>query len=102
MKAMENLVKDGKIKHIGISNFSAEQTKEAQESLSRNEIVSNQVEYSLLNRNVEKEIMPYCEKNNITIIAWSPLARGKIAEPDVANRLKVFSDKYKIRYRNNK
>ena len=95
MKAMENLVKDGKIKHIGISNFSAEQTKEAQESLSRNEIVSNQVEYSLLNRNVEKEIMPYCEKNNITIIAWSPLARGKIAEPDVANRLKVFSDKYK-------
>ena len=95
MKAMENLVKDGKIKHIGISNFSAEQTKEAQESLSRNEIVSNQVEYSLLNRNIEKEIMPYCENNNITIIAWSPLARGKIAEPDVANRLKVFSDKYK-------
>jgi len=94
MKAMEQLVKDGKIKHIGISNFSVEQTKEAQETLTKNEIVSNQVEYSLLNRNIEKEIMPYCEKNNITIIAWSPLARGKIAETDVSSRLKPFSDKY--------
>ena len=47
MKAMEQLVKDGKIRYIGVSNFSAKQTREAQEALSSLDLASNQVEYSL-------------------------------------------------------
>src|SRR6266516_5003513 len=57
MKAMEKLVQDGSVRHIGVSNFSVVQMKEAQAALSREEIVSNQVEYSLVERAVEEEIM---------------------------------------------
>jgi diketogulonate reductase-like aldo/keto reductase len=78
MKAMEKLVSDGKIRYIGVSNFSLTQLREAEEALSKQEIVSNQVEYSLVSRSIEKDILPYAEKEKITIIAYSPLARGNI------------------------
>lgn len=78
MKAMEKLANDGLIRNIGISNFSIEQTKAAQASLSRNAIVSNQVEYSLVDRAVEEDILPYCQKEGLTLIAYSPLGQGKI------------------------
>lgn len=78
MAAMEELVRDGAIRFIGVSNFSVQQTKEASEALSKNELVSNQVEYSMTNRYVEPEILPYCAREKLTLIAYSPLARGKI------------------------
>jgi len=78
MRAMEKLVKDGLTRHIGVSNFSVEQMKEAQQSLSHEKIVSNQVEFSLVDRSVEAGIMPYCQKEGLTLIAYSPLGQGKI------------------------
>ena len=80
MKAMERLVRDGKVRFIGVSNFSVEQTRRAQEALSTVDLVSNQVEYSLLDRSIEAELLPYAEKEHITIIAYSPLARGQIVK----------------------
>ncbi len=76
MRAMEKLVKDGKVRHIGVSNFSVGEVREAQGALSSNEIVSNQVEYNVLVRDVEKELLDFCKNEKITIIAYSPLARG--------------------------
>jgi diketogulonate reductase-like aldo/keto reductase len=84
MSAMEQLVKDGKIRYIGVSNFSVEQTAEAQASLKENEIVSNQVEYNLMVRDIEKDLVGYCAKERITIIAYSPLAHGKLYSKDYA------------------
>ena len=78
MKAMEELVRSGKIRYIGVSNFSVKQTDEARDSLSKNELVSNQVEYSLRNRAVEADVLPYCEKEKLTLIAYTPLAKGKV------------------------
>ncbi len=78
MKAMEKLVKDGFVRFIGVSNFSVEQMRAAQEVLSREKIVSNQVEYSLVDRRVEAETLPFCQKEGITVIAYSPLGQGKI------------------------
>jgi diketogulonate reductase-like aldo/keto reductase len=95
MKAMEELVKQGKIKYIGVSNFSVEQMKEASDSLSSSEIVSNQVEYSLVNREIERDILPYCESNGITVIAYTPLARGRIAEGGARKILDGIATKYK-------
>ena len=80
MKAMERLVREGKVRFIGVSNFSVEQTQEAREALSTVDVVSNQVEYSLLDRAIESELLPYAEQEQITIIAYSPLARGRIAK----------------------
>ncbi|MGP6219891.1 aldo/keto reductase [Caldiplasma sukawensis] len=76
MKAMEKLVDDGKIRYIGVSNFNVNQLKKAQSAMKKYEIVSNQVEYSPMVRYVEDELLDYCIKNNITIIAYSPLVHG--------------------------
>jgi diketogulonate reductase-like aldo/keto reductase len=79
MKAMEKLVQDGIARHIGVSNFSVAQMEEAEAAMSREEIVSNQVEYSLVDRAVEEEILPYCQREKLTLIAYSPLGQGRIA-----------------------
>lgn len=76
MGAMEELVDAGKVRFIGVSNFSVREMEEAQDALSRARIVSNQVEYSLTDRSIEREVLPYCQANGITVIAYSPLARG--------------------------
>ena len=78
MKAMEELVRSGMVNYVGVSNFSVEQTRDAAESLSTCELASNQVEYSFANRSVEADILPYCEREKLTLIAYSPLARGRV------------------------
>ncbi len=78
MNAMERLVREGKVRHIGVSNFSVEQMNEARDALAKYELASNQVEYSLTNRAIEKDILPHCKEEHITVIAYSPLARGAI------------------------
>jgi diketogulonate reductase-like aldo/keto reductase len=79
MKAMERLVTEGKVRYIGVSNFSVRQTSEAQEALSKPSLASNQVEYSLLERSIEADLLPYAQKEHITIIAYTPVAKGQFA-----------------------
>ena len=79
MSAMEALVKEGAVRYIGVSNFSVGQTEEARAALKKDDIVSNQVEYSLNNRYVEEEILPYCAREKLTLIAYSPLSRGRLS-----------------------
>ena len=78
MAAMEELVREGAIRYVGVSNFSVAETEDARAALAKNEIASNQVEYSLSNRGVERELLPFCTRENVTLIAYSPLNRGKI------------------------
>ena len=79
MSAMEKLVQAGLVRYIGVSNFGISETDDARAALARNEIASNQVEYALTNRSVEADILPYCVRERITLMAYSPLAHGKIA-----------------------
>jgi diketogulonate reductase-like aldo/keto reductase len=72
MAAMEELVDAGKIRFIGVSNFSVHVLKKAQAALSKHKIVSNQVRYSLIERTVERDLLSYCQRNGITLIAYSP------------------------------
>lgn len=94
LSAMEKLVKDGKIRHIGLSNFSCKDLKNAI-GISKQKIASIQMEYNLLDRSIEKEILPYCEQNKISVIAYSPLNQGRAnySEPQV-KVLKELSFKY--------
>ena len=73
MSAMNELKRQGKIRAIGVSNFSFSQLKEAKQYST---IECIQPPYSLFWRHVERDIMPYCLKNNITLLAYSPLAQG--------------------------
>lgn len=82
MRAMETLVEEGKIGHIGISNFSLEQTKEAAESLKKYEIAATQMNFSVAHRDIEKDLIPYCRDNNIAILAYFPLGHGRLVSVD--------------------
>lgn len=79
INAFEKLITDGKIKYIGVSNFSLKELNEAENILQNNSIVSIQLEYNLFDRMIEKNILPYCEQKNILTIAYSPLDQGRIA-----------------------
>jgi aryl-alcohol dehydrogenase-like predicted oxidoreductase len=77
--ALDELVTDGKVRHVGCSNFSAAQIEEADETARRNGIarfVSVQNEYSLLERGIERDVVPVCERLNIGVLPYFPLARG--------------------------
>jgi len=76
LRAMETLVREGKVRYIGVSNFNAWLLRKAEENLKSTEIVANEIEYNILSRRAEKETIPYCLKNKIAIIAYSPLAGG--------------------------
>jgi aryl-alcohol dehydrogenase-like predicted oxidoreductase len=73
MEALEILIKKGKIRAGAVCNYSHELMAEAKKTLA---IASNQVPYSMVNRKIEKDIVPYCIENNIGILAYSPLQRG--------------------------
>ncbi len=81
MEAMAKLVQAKKISHVGVSNFSASQMRNAWETLQKSGIslVSNQVRYSLLSRKIESNgVMDTAKQLGITIIAYSPLAQGLV------------------------
>lgn len=73
MSALNSLKEQGKIRAIGVSNFSPEQLAQATQY---GRIDSLQPPYSLFWRPVEKELMPYCVEHQISILAYSPLAQG--------------------------
>ena len=79
LRALDNLVRQGKVRYIGCSNFAAWQVCEAywtSKALNLNAFVSVQPEYSMLNRDVERELMPFCEAYNVGVIPYFPLAGG--------------------------
>jgi diketogulonate reductase-like aldo/keto reductase len=76
MGALEELVDAGKVRFIGVSNFSVAQLQEAQKALTKYSIVSNQVRYNLIDRTIEKGLLQYCQAHGTTVIAYSPLARS--------------------------
>jgi len=95
MRAMTELLKSGKIRYAGVSNFSIRELKEAQAALPEDEIVSIQVEYNLFDRSIESGILPYCESQSMTAIAYSPLDQGKIAGGgDKVKTLQKIAGKY--------
>ncbi len=73
MDALLQIQKAGKVRYIGVSNYSVVQMKEI---LKYGRIVSLQPMYSMLERDIEKEVLPFCIQNNIGIICYSPLASG--------------------------
>ena len=79
MRAMEALVDRGQVKYIGVSNFSTSELRKAQAAMSKYPIVSNQVLYSLNSRGIERDLLPYCQKHEVTIIAYTPLDDGRLA-----------------------
>ena len=98
--AMGELVKEGKVRFLGLSEASAESVRKAH---AVHPISALQSEYSLLTRDVEKGILQTCKELNITFVPFSPLARGLVTntinreilpENDMRKTLPRFDDKY--------
>lgn len=111
MEAVLRLQEQGKIRAAGVCNYTVPQMQEAENTLS---LVSNQVPYSMVLRDIERDLVPYCVQNKKAIIAYSPLQRGlltgkikpdhKFGEgdtregnrfytPDAIKKVNVFLDK---------
>jgi aryl-alcohol dehydrogenase-like predicted oxidoreductase len=73
MEALSQLLKQGKIRAAGVCNYPVSLMAEAERTLS---LASNQVPYSMVERTIEEDVVPYCIQHNKAIIAYSPLQRG--------------------------
>lgn len=83
------LKEEGKVRHIGVSNFNVQQLKRAQKIAP---VTSLQPPYSLLARDVEEEILPYCRQNNIGVIVYSPMYSGLLTGAMTKKRVAEFAD----------
>ncbi|MBV2226536.1 MULTISPECIES: aldo/keto reductase [unclassified Sphingobacterium] len=72
-EAVAQLIEQGKIRYAGVCNYNAQLMAEAEKTLP---LVSNQIPFSMVNRAVEEETIPYCIKHNKAVLAYSPLERG--------------------------
>jgi len=92
MRALEELVHHGVIRYIGLSDFPVELVDSAILCLSTENVVSNQVRYNLVERDAEKELIPYAEAYGMSIIAWSPLAKGALTGKYTPENIPKFND----------
>lgn len=80
LSALDYAYSSGKARYVGISNFSGWQSARAitfqEGNCAKAPIVSHQVEYSLLNRDIENEVLPCADETGIGVLAWAPLGRG--------------------------
>lgn len=76
LKYMEEMVDEGLIRHIGISNFGLNRFRKAQNKMISHRIEVNQLNYSMTKSNVKRKFLPYAQENRITVMAYSPLAQG--------------------------
>lgn len=77
-KALNKLVRDGKVKHLGVSNFDVKLLKQAQ-ALAETPIITNQVPFSISDRSYARNgVLEYCQKNDILFTAYSPVNEGSL------------------------
>jgi aryl-alcohol dehydrogenase-like predicted oxidoreductase len=99
MEAILRLKEQGKIREAGVSNYSVMQMQEAEQTI---ELASNQVPFSMVKRNIETDVIPYCIEHHKGILAYSPMERGlltgkmkpgqQFGEGDHRAGLKFFKD----------
>ena len=92
ISAMEELVDQGFTRSIGVSNFSVEETADAMNA-SRKGICANQVEYSYGRRQAEEDVIPFCERNHLAVIAYTPIMKGR---PAASDTVLAMAQKYEV------
>ena len=86
---LDRLKREGKVRHIGVSNFSVSQMKRA---MAIAPITSLQPPYSLATRQIEQEILPFCAKQNVGVIAYSPMGAGLLTGMMTHDRVRQFTE----------
>ncbi len=109
LRAMDQLVRDGRVGHVGVSNFSAEQLRAALHICEENDFATPaalQPRYNLMVRDPEEDLFPFCVQEGLGVVTYSPLAGGfltgkysKGMRPPAGTRA-AFNEKYWNRYNN--
>lgn len=95
MQALEKLQDDGKILSLGVSNFDVDDLQEAESVLSKHKIVCNQVLYNLYERGIERKLIPYCQKQNIAIVGYTPFGQRSIPSGKAGSVLHEIAQQHK-------
>jgi diketogulonate reductase-like aldo/keto reductase len=82
MRAMERLIDEHQIRFAGVSNFDVAEVRAAQSALRNHKLASNQVLYHLGERGIERKLIPYCQEQEIALVAYTPFGRKKFPRPD--------------------
>ncbi len=100
-EAVAQLIQEGKVRFAGVCNYDVEQMKRAESVV---KLASNQVPYSMVNRGIEDELIPYCIEHQKGILAYSPMQRGlltgkiklgqKFGQGDTREGSKFYSDDF--------
>ncbi len=106
LSALDSLVKAGKVRYIGASNFTAARLVESlwvAEKEGYERFVSLQPQYNLVCRQIEMELLPACRRHGLGVLCWSPLSRGflsgkyeKDAAPPAGSRLAAWQDTWRL------
>ena len=95
LDALLTLKSQGKIRFIGVSNFTVKELETARSHGGPSEIASTQVEYNLSQRAVERDVLPYCQREHVTLLAYSPLGGGSTLVDGRRSRLlRDIGEKY--------
>ena len=102
-KALDELLEEGKVRYVGVSNYHNPLVEELMKYLEKGEVITNQLMYSLVGRSIEKEILPFSKKMGIQITAWGPLESGfltgkynkksEFEDNDFRNKISLFQTK---------
>ncbi|MCE4608010.1 MAG: aldo/keto reductase [Caldisphaeraceae archaeon] len=92
MKAFERLVELGKVRYLGLSDYPIELAESARYCLSKNDIQILEARYNIVERQAEKEIIPYVESSGLSMLAWSPLAKAAVLAKYSLEEVSNFTD----------
>jgi len=93
--AMQTLIQEGKVRYGGLSNHPIALMERA---LTLGPIISNQHQYNLLNRDIERDVLPFSQKHGIGVLCWSPLASGFLVDTFDLDTLDPQDFRRKLRY----
>lgn len=97
LTAMEQAKKEGLIRYFGVSNFTVDLLKEAWGFVGPEVLAINQVEYSLSARQIEHSLLPFCQKQGVTIMAYSPVKNlPKAANESSLDILRDIAEKHHV------
>ncbi|MDO8594369.1 MAG: aldo/keto reductase [bacterium] len=92
-EALERLLREGLVRHIGVSNFTPAQIEKAESYLTESRLEANEIEYNLLYQGQQKETIPFSKARGMKLIAHRPLAKGLLGNTE-HETLKTLSRKY--------
>ena len=92
LRALVDLVEQGKIRHYGLSNFDLEELEHAERLTGGPRVAANQVLYNVERRGIERKLIPWCASRGIAVMAYSPLEQGRLRPDEVLRRVAARHD----------